>query len=92
VYTKHILTLPQAVHRASELTAATLRIPDRGEIAVGKYADVIAFDSETVADRATYREPARLAVGMRYVLVNGKLAVDGGRYTGVLAGKALRRK
>jgi N-acyl-D-amino-acid deacylase len=92
VYTKHILTLSQAVHRGSELTAATLRIADRGEIAVGKYADVIAFDSQTVADRATYREPARLAVGMRYVLVNGKLAVDGGRYTGALAGKALRRK
>ena len=91
VYTKHILTLPQAVNRASGLTAATLRLADRGVIDVGKYADVIVFDPATVADRATYREPTILAVGMRYVLVNGKLAVEGGRYTGVLAGKALKR-
>jgi len=91
VYTKHILTLPQAVHRASGLTAATLRLPDRGVLRVGAYADVIAFDPATVGDRATYREPTLLAAGMRYVLVNGTLAVDGGRYTGALAGKALRR-
>ena len=50
-----------------------------------------ALDTATVADRATYREPTLLAVGMRYVLVNGALAIDGGNFTGAMAGRALRR-
>jgi N-acyl-D-aspartate/D-glutamate deacylase len=92
VLNKHVLTLPQAVHRSSGLTAATLRLPGRGTLAVGNYADVIAFDTATIADRATYREPTLLARGMRYVLVNGKLAIADGKYTGALAGRALRRE
>jgi N-acyl-D-aspartate/D-glutamate deacylase len=91
VFTKHVLTLPQAIHRSSALTAQTLRLPERGVLAVGKFADVIVFDTVTVADRATYREPTLLATGMRYVFVNGTLAIDQGTFTGVLAGLALRR-
>ncbi|HEY2375264.1 MAG TPA: amidohydrolase family protein [Gemmatimonadaceae bacterium] len=91
VFTKHVLTLPQAIHRSSALTARTLRLPERGVLAVGNFADVIAFDTATVTDRATYREPTLLATGMRYVFVNGTLAVDQGNYTGALSGRSLRR-
>jgi N-acyl-D-aspartate/D-glutamate deacylase len=91
VYANPVLTLPQAVRRSSALAAEALRIPERGTLRVGMYADVVAFDPATVADRATYREPTLLAAGMRYVLVNGTLAVDAGTFTGRRAGKALRR-
>jgi len=50
---------------------------------------VIVFDEKTIADRATYESPEVFAAGMKYVIVNGKLAIDGGKYTGSLAGKAL---
>jgi len=90
VLNKHVLTLPQAVHRSSSATAAILRIPQRGTLAVGNFADVIVFDTATVADKSTYREPRLLAAGMRYVIVNGTLAIDAGNYTGALAGRALR--
>jgi len=92
VYRRHLLTLPQAVHVSSALTAKTLGLDGRGTLAVGKYADVIIFDPKTVADRSTYQEPTLLATGMREVLVNGTLAVDGGKYTGALAGRAIRRE
>ena len=91
VLNEHLLTLPQAVHRSSGLTAATLRLNERGILKVGNVADVIAFDTATIADRSTYREPTLLATGMRYVLVNGTMTIDQGKYTGALAGKALRR-
>lgn len=90
VYDRHVLSLPQAIRASSSLTASTLGLAGRGSIGVGKYADVIVFDPATIADRATYEQPTLLATGMRYVLVNGKLAVDGGRYTGALAGRPLR--
>ena len=91
VYTDHVLTIAQAVHRSSALTAAMLRIKDRGTLATGKFADVIVFDPATVADRSTYPEPTLLATGMKYVLVNGAVAIDDGKFTGVTAGRALKR-
>ena len=91
VFTKHVLTLPQAVRTSSALTAETLRLHNRGVLAPDWYADLIVFDPKTVADRATYTDPSLLAVGMRYVLVNGQIAVRDGKYTGVLAGRPLAR-
>jgi N-acyl-D-amino-acid deacylase len=91
VFGRGVLTLPQMVQRSSALVAETFGLPGRGVLAEGALADVIVFDTATVADRATYEAPTRLAVGMRYVLVNGAVAIDGGEYTGVLAGRALRK-
>lgn len=87
----HVLTLVQAIHRSSGETAKLLQLRDRGTIAVGKFADVIVFNPREVQDRSTYREPELLATGMKFVLVNGVVAVDDGKYTGVLAGRALKR-
>lgn len=92
VYTKHTLTLPQAIHRSSQRTAQFLGFRDRGTIANGAFADVIAFDPETIADRSTYEQPTLLAVGMKYVLVNGTVAIDDGKYTGAMAGRVLKRQ
>jgi N-acyl-D-amino-acid deacylase len=91
VYNKRLITLPFFVRHSSALTAETFRIPERGRLRVGYYADVIVFDEQTVADRATYTQPDLLAVGMRYVIVNGQLAVEDGKYTGALAGRPLRK-
>jgi N-acyl-D-aspartate/D-glutamate deacylase len=91
VYGNRLLTLPQAIHASTQLTAATLQLQDRGVLAVGTFADVVVFDPATIADRATYVSPELLATGMRYVLVNGRVVVDQGTYTGLLAGRALRR-
>lgn len=91
VYQKKLITLPFFVHQSSALTAESLRIPERGLIRTGYFADVVVFDEQTIADKATYEQPELLAVGMKYVIVNGKLAVDDGKYTGTLAGRALRK-
>ncbi|HEX8851604.1 MAG TPA: penicillin acylase family protein [Gemmatimonadaceae bacterium] len=91
VYDTGLLTLPQAIHASSALAASALRLRDRGVVAPGKFADVIVFDPATYRDRATYEQPELLATGVRYVLVNGRVAVDRGRFTGVLAGRPLRR-
>jgi N-acyl-D-aspartate/D-glutamate deacylase len=90
VYDKKIITLPFAIRASSALAAETLRIPERGRLAPGYFADVAVFDEKTIAERATYEEPERLAIGMKYVIVNGKLALENGKYTGALAGRALR--
>jgi N-acyl-D-aspartate/D-glutamate deacylase/dipeptidyl aminopeptidase/acylaminoacyl peptidase len=89
VFNRQVITLPVAIRASSALVAEAFRIPERGRIAAGHFADVIVFDEQTIADRATYEQPELLAVGMKYVIVNGRLAVDNGQYNGTLAGRPL---
>lgn len=91
VRAKHVLTPEQFVRQSSALTAETFGIKDRGVLAKGKYADVVVFDDATFKDHSTYQKPTELATGMKYVVVNGKLAVDGAAYTGVMAGVGITR-
>jgi N-acyl-D-amino-acid deacylase len=91
VYRRKLISLAFAVRQSSALTAEIFRIPDRGLIRIGYFADVIVFDEKTVADRATYEQPELLSVGMKFVIVNGQIAVENQAYTGVLAGRALRK-
>ena len=90
VFMKKTITLPFFIRASTSLPAQTFRIRDRGLLREGYFADVVVFDERTVADRATYDEPTLPAAGMRWVLVNGQLAVDDGKPTGALAGRALR--
>jgi len=83
--------MPFAIRASSSLTAETFRIADRGRLTPGFFADVIVFDPKTISDKSTYEQPQILAVGMKYVLVNGKLAVDEGKFTGTLAGRPIRK-
>lgn len=89
VYQKKLITLPFMVHVSSELPAEMLGLHDRGLLRQGYIADVIVFDPATIADKATYEHPEVLATGMKYVFINGTLAVNGGNYTGALPGRAL---
>lgn len=91
VLNRRVITLPRMIQASSAQVADTFRIADRGRIAVHQFADVIVFDEKTVAERATYEQPEVLSVGMKYVIVNGKLAVEDGKYTGALAGQPLRK-
>ena len=86
---KRVLTLRQFIERSSALTADTFRLSGRGRLGPGAYADIVIFDPNRYAPRATYEQPALLSEGVRTVLVNGALAVDNGVLTGRAAGRAL---
>jgi N-acyl-D-amino-acid deacylase len=83
----HDVTLPDAIHRLSGLPAQNLSLADRGFLKVGYYADVVVFDPNTVADKATYDKPAQLAVGVEDVLVNGGFAFKDGKATAAHTGR-----
>ena len=82
--------LAEAVRKLSALPAANLRIPDRGRLKPGFFADLAIFDPATIADRATYEDPHRYAVGMRHVLVNGVPVLSDGEHTGATPGRFVR--
>ncbi len=85
-----VLPLESAVRKMTSFPAARLGLRDRGLLRPGLAADVTVFDPATVADRATFTDPHHYSVGVRYVVVNGQVTVNGGAHTGATAGRVLR--
>lgn len=87
-----VLSLPEAVHKMTGLPAQRLGLHDRGFLHEGAIADITVFNPLTVQDTATFAEPHQLPLGIEYVLVRGKVALEHGAPTGVLAGEVLRKQ
>jgi N-acyl-D-amino-acid deacylase len=87
---ERVLGLEDAVRKMTSLPASRVRLRDRGVLREGAIADVIVFDPEKIADRATYDEPHRYPDGMPFVIVNGEIALEGGQATKARAGRFLR--
>jgi N-acyl-D-aspartate/D-glutamate deacylase len=92
VLDKPVITMERMIQSSSQQVAEVYGIANRGSLRTGYFADVIVFDPATIREQATYEEPERLSTGMRWVFVNGQLAVDEGRPTGVTAGRGLRKR
>ncbi len=86
-----VLTWEDAIRKMTALPANTIGMIDRGFLAVGMAADVTVFDPNTISDRATYEDPTRLSEGVRYVIVNGRVALRDGQVTGEQSGRVLGR-
>ncbi|MGE0814314.1 MAG: amidohydrolase family protein [Vicinamibacterales bacterium] len=86
----HVLTLEEAVRKASSQAAIRVGITDRGIVRPGMMADLVVFDPATVRDVATYEDPNHYSTGMRYVFVNGQAVVADGAITAARPGRALR--
>src|SRR6202046_1716106 len=87
---EHLLPLPEAIRKMTSMPAQREHLTNRGLIKIGFYADITIFNPETIIDRATYTEPAKLSEGVDYVLVNGQLEYDHGKLTDAKSGKVLR--
>jgi len=88
---ERFLSLPAAIRKMTSFPAQRIGLPDRGLVRDGFKPDIVVFDAKTVKAPATRTEPKQFPIGIDYVIVNGKVVVDQGRHTGVLAGRALRR-
>ncbi len=95
-----ILRLEEAIAKMTSMPAGKLGLPGRGLIRTGFWADIVVFDLPRVRDRATNlwphahpfeNYPHGYPEGIDWVLVNGRVAVEGGRPTGGLSGQVLRK-
>jgi len=83
------LRLEEAVMKMTGMPAAKFGFRDRGVLRPGLAADVVVFDPDTIQDNASFDTPAVYPTGIAHVLVNGTLAVEGGRLVGTRAGQVL---
>jgi N-acyl-D-aspartate/D-glutamate deacylase len=86
------LPVEQAIRSASGLPADILRLPERGYLKPGYFADVVVFDPAKYRDTATFDKPHQYATGVQWVFVNGKTAIADGKDTDTLAGKVVRHQ
>lgn len=82
--------LEECINHLTGRPAQRLRLRERGLVREGYAADLVIFDPATVTDTATFDNPKQQARGISHVLVNGVFALDDGKPTGALAGRALR--
>jgi N-acyl-D-amino-acid deacylase len=87
---RKITTLPEMIRKMTSLPARKIGLGDRGVLAEGKMADIVAFDYDTIRDRATFLDPHQFSSGIPYVIVNGVPVVDGDVQTSALPGRVLR--
>jgi len=88
---QHLLTWEDAIRKMTALPANTIGMVDRGFVAPGMAADLTVFDPNTVIDRATYEDPGQLSEGIRFVVVNGRVALRDGHVTGEQGGRVVNR-
>ena len=87
---EHLLSLEEAIHKMTGLSATKVGLRERGELREGYFADLTVFDPQTVIDRATFEMPNQFPEGIKYVVINGQISVDNGQRTTALAGRVLR--
>jgi len=92
VIEERLLTLENAIRKMTSMPASTFGLKDRGIIRRGAFADLVIFDPERIRDVATYDDPRRFSEGISYVIVNGRVVLREGQFTGVRPGTTPRRK
>ncbi len=83
------LSLSDAIRKMSSLPAQAMGFYDRGVLKPGSSADIVIFDFEKIKDNATFANPHQYPSGIKYVIVNGKIAAKDGEVVCENAGRIL---
>lgn len=87
-----VLSLENAVRKMTSLPASFLRMKDRGLLLRGYKADLVIFNPETIKDNATFVDSQKYCTGVEYVILNGRMSIEKGKFNNSLNGKVLLRQ
>jgi N-acyl-D-amino-acid deacylase len=87
-----VLTIEEAVRKATSLPAKRFGFVDRGVIRKGAIADIVVFDPARIRDRSSIDNAKAFAEGVVHVIVNGIPVLEQMRITGARPGVSIRRK
>ena len=80
------------MYKCSTLPAKAYGLEGRGVIEPGAYADIALLDWEGLRIVGKPEESRSYPEGVRFVLVNGEVVVDGGVHTGARPGRILKKE
>lgn len=85
-----VISIEDAVCKATSRPAEHYRLENRGILMPGFYADVNVFDLNKLKINATFAAPRQYCSGMDYVIVNGTPVIAKGEHTKARSGRVLR--
>lgn len=86
-----LLSIEEGVAKITGAPASRLGLSNRGLIRKGYLADIVVFDPEQLMDRTSLEDPAVYPAGIKFVVINGEIAVENGQYLGRREGRLLRK-
>src|SRR5215510_9099682 len=90
VWDEHVITLEDAIRKMTSLAANRVHLVERGLLKPGFFADVVVFNQQELRDVATFEDPNKLSIGMKYVFVNGVPVIFNGQQMNALPGRPLK--
>jgi N-acyl-D-amino-acid deacylase len=96
---RKVLSWEEAIKRMTSNPARVMGLTDRGKLEEGFWADLVVFDPETIASKANFKNALEMSQGInhdlypegiKYVIVNGEIAVEKGKIQGTTSGHVLR--
>ena len=87
-----VIGITAFINGSTSKTADIFKIPNRGQLQEGYFADIIIFNPETFKDIANYEDAFQLSEGLVYSIINGKVSVENGEFTGELNGRVLSKE
>ena len=82
--------VPHVIRSQTSLPADIMDWEDRGWIKEGYKADITIFDLKNIQTKTSISNPHQFSEGVEYLLINGELVLDKGKWTGKLPGKVLK--
>jgi len=92
VQRRGVVALSHVIRSQTSLPAEIMRWNDRGRVEEGYAADLVVLDLKNIRTPSSITGPHQYSRGVRFLLINGELAIDGGRATGALPGRVLKLK
>lgn len=92
VMERGLYTMQEAVRKMTALPAWRMGIKERGMIRPGYYADINIFNPAVFRDNATFQDPAKVATGLSFCLINGEVVFKDGKVLSRSAGRVVRRE
>ena len=89
VLEEKVIDLATFINNSSAKTADAYKIPNRGKLIEGYYADIIIFNPQTFKDNANYIDAFQFSEGLEYSIVNGKISIEKGVFLDTMNGKIL---
>lgn len=86
------VSLPHVIRSQTSLPAQIMNWDDRGWIKEGYKADIVVFDLKNIKTRTSINNPHQYSEGVIYLLINGEIVLDQGKWNGKLPGKVIKLK
>ena len=92
VLERKAVSLAMVIRSQTSLPAQIMNWDDRGWVKEGCKADLVVLDINNIKTPTSISNPHQYSRGVRFLVINGQLTIDAGKWNGSLPGEVIRLK